>query len=154
MEDRVSETRPDGALVRPRTKEGSRAYDAYVARQSGLSWDEVAEAVGYENSNTAKVNVNRFVQKAGLEADRTRREEALMMELDRLDRLQYACWGQAMTGDLKAIETALRVINTRARILGLDQVSLTQTVTHNTVVVQGGEKEFVDSLKVIAGEAS
>jgi len=42
------------------------------------------------------------------------------LELQRLDHLQEAAWSKATDGDLRAIDTCLRVMERRSRMLGLD----------------------------------
>jgi glutamate racemase len=72
------------------------------------------------------------------------------MELERLDSLLNAVWDQAMTGDTKAVDSALKVINARAKLLSLDQLTATQTTQNfNTVVVSGDSKDFISSLKLV-----
>lgn len=41
------------------------------------------------------------------------------LELARLDRLHRSAWDLAVTGDLAAIETVLRIMDQRDRLLGL-----------------------------------
>jgi hypothetical protein len=45
------------------------------------------------------------------------REDYRTMELDRCDAMQAAAWQKAVTGDLKAINTVLAVMERRARYL-------------------------------------
>ena len=46
-------------------------------------------------------------------------EEALSLELMRLDSMLLMCWPAAMRGDLKAVDRVLRIEEQRARLLGL-----------------------------------
>jgi hypothetical protein len=82
--------------------------------------------------------------------DNARKEEVLNLELARLDALQDAVWDQAMTGDTKAVDSALKVINMRAKLLGLEILAQNpSTVTNNTVVVSGDTQDFIRSLKLV-----
>ncbi|MEU4228278.1 hypothetical protein AB0F17_28625 [Nonomuraea sp. NPDC026600] len=54
--------------------------------------------------------------------------ETRELELIRLDRLQAALWPDAMTGDTTAARTILRVMDRRARLLGLDTAKTIKTV--------------------------
>jgi hypothetical protein len=47
-------------------------------------------------------------------------DELREIELDRLDRLQRGIWERAKDGDIRAIDAVLRIIDRRARLLGLD----------------------------------
>jgi hypothetical protein len=39
--------------------------------------------------------------------------------MDRLDALQCPLWGRALAGDISAVNTVLKIIQTRIRLLGL-----------------------------------
>jgi hypothetical protein len=73
----------------------------------------------------------------------------LAMEVDRLDSLQQAIWTDAIGGDRQAIETALKIIQARAKVLGLETIP-TNTVTNNTIVVAGTSEEYVAALKRVS----
>jgi hypothetical protein len=47
-------------------------------------------------------------------------DELREQELDRIDRLQLAAWPNAMKGDTKSIMTIVKLMERRARLLGLD----------------------------------
>ena len=47
--------------------------------------------------------------------------ELQVQEADRLDRLQFNLWNRAVGGDVTAIQTVLKIMERRARLLGLDQ---------------------------------
>jgi hypothetical protein len=49
-----------------------------------------------------------------------RRAEAIRLEEQRLDELQDGIWDKALKGDARAVEVALKVLERRARMLGLD----------------------------------
>jgi hypothetical protein len=70
------------------------------------------------------------------------------MEVERLDTLQRAVWQDAIGGDIKAVETALRIIQARAKVLGLDNMPV-NTVTNNTIVVAGTPEEYVSALRKV-----
>jgi hypothetical protein len=49
-----------------------------------------------------------------------RRAEAIRLEEMRLDDLQEGLWTRALSGDARAVEVSLKVLERRARMLGLD----------------------------------
>lgn len=49
-----------------------------------------------------------------------RRAEAIRLEEQRLDELQDGIWDKALNGDARAVEVALKVLERRARMIGLD----------------------------------
>ncbi len=81
----------------------------------GHSYEEIARVVGYSHRGSA----HRAVFKA-LEEREVEDVEALRsIEVARLDALQVALWPRAETGDTAAIGLLVRIIESRARILGL-----------------------------------
>lgn len=127
-----------------------KAYDAYQMRQRGTSWEQVCKTVGYSSVRVAQVELRRYLTDMAVRVDIEHREEVLGMELGRLDSLMEAVWDQAMTGDAKAVESVLKIINMRSKLLGLEALTQTAgTVTNNTVVVTGSTEEFIHSLKLV-----
>ena len=61
------------------------------------------------------------------------------LEVDRLDALQAALWPTALAGDTAAATIVLRIIEQRARVLGMGAGSLKETRTRlpSTVDVSG-----------------
>lgn len=76
------------------------------------------------------------------------RREVRKLEMDRLDALQEAAWMQAVRGDLKAIDTALKVITTRAKLFELDALDGTDSNSQVNVLIVGEDKQaFIDALR-------
>jgi hypothetical protein len=123
-----------------------RAYQAYKLRQEGHDWKVIAEQVGFANAKTAEVNVRIYLQKAMLEVSHEQRMEALLMEMDRLDKLMAAYWPTAMAGEVKHAELILKTIQTRARLLGLEELHIKTAGTTKTVVISGTTEEFTSAL--------
>jgi len=55
------------------------------------------------------------------------------LEASRLDTMQAAIWSRAVTGDLRAIDTALRISARRSRLLGLDLADSGAAIPEETV---------------------
>ena len=130
-----------------------RAYDAYQMRQRGTDWEQICKTTGYSSVKVAQVEVRTYLQEMVTLVDNAHREEVLQMELGRLDALQEACWDAAMSGDPKAIDSALKIMNARMKLLALDQLhaNAQQTTNFNTVVVSGTKEEFLQRLEVVNG---
>jgi AraC-like DNA-binding protein len=90
-------------------------------RLSGHSYDEIAQYLGL-----SKRRVQRIVERELSRAFREPTELLLQMELDRLDALQRAYWDAAITGDGEAADRVLRIMDRRARYLGLDRQDTVQ----------------------------
>ena len=85
-------------------------------RRAGLTWQRIAEEVGYADHSGAYMAYKRAMKRVLQQPA----EELRNAELDRLDRLQLAIWQKAMRGETNAIGTVLRIMERRARLLGLD----------------------------------
>ena len=112
----------------------------FKMRQAGVSVSEIARRFGVTVSacNTA---VQRQLQKLNKEALMAY-PEVLRMELERLDALQQAAWpltqhrkitlddGTEITADpdLKAIQQVLMIMDRRAKLLGMEQTTISLTV--------------------------
>lgn len=105
-------------------------------RRAGYTFDDIAKAVGYSFASGAHAAYRRALKRTLQEAGVEELREA---EVDRLDRLQRALWTQALTGDVKAISTLLRLMERRARLLGLDAPQKIQAEV--TTYEGGGEIE-------------
>ena len=98
-------------------------------RRTGETWDRIARVVGYSNAAGAY----KAYKRALLRTLQQPTEEMRDLELDRLDRLQRAYWKRAIEGETRAADFILRVIDRRAKILGLDapQKIQAQVVTYD-----------------------
>ena len=81
----------------------------------GASYGAIAAEVGYSHRGTAYKAVHKaLAERITGGVDTLRR-----LELDRLDALQAAIWSEALAGDTAALNTVLRIIELRTRLLGL-----------------------------------
>lgn len=95
-----------------------RRLKVIAYRKGGLSFRQIADQVG-ASLETVHGDLQRAY--ADLRAQEQTEAGALRtLEAARLDDLQRACWPQAMMGNLKAIRTAVSILERRARLLGLD----------------------------------
>ena len=81
----------------------------------GASYAAIAAEVGYSHRG----NAYKAVHKALAERITAGVDELRRLELDRLDALQAAVWDKALAGDSAAVTTVLRIVEQRARLLGL-----------------------------------
>lgn len=88
----------------------------------GHNYDQIAAELGYANRGTAWRTVQRALHDREVEAVDTYRQ----IELARLDALQAGCWEAALSGDRIAVETVLKVIEQRCRLLGLSATTATK----------------------------
>jgi hypothetical protein len=87
-------------------------------RLAGVDFAMIVERLGYQSETEALADYQKLL--AELAPRAMALEEAQQIELDRLDRLQAAVWASALRGEIPAVDAALRVIDRRIRLLGLD----------------------------------
>lgn len=126
-----------------------RAAFAHNLRMQGVPWREVWKIAEYQSDVVAKMQVKAWLQKAVLEMEQETRAEHLKMEIDRLDALQASAWRDALDGDKKAMDSVLRIIALRSRLLGLDNITTEVDARTQTVVITSDD--YVQKLQQIAG---
>jgi transposase len=104
-----------GGELMSRVVSNFRRARAVELALAGHSYDQIAEQIGYSNRGTAWRVVQRALRDREAEAVDVYRE----VELARLDALQSACWESACAGDRQAVDTVLRIIEKRARLMGI-----------------------------------
>lgn len=102
---------------RTSAENADRRRQAVELRLDGMSYEAIADRLGWRSHSSAHAAVQDGLQ----DAIREPAESLIRLELLRLDELHRACWGKAMAGDLRAVDRVLRVMERRARLLGLDK---------------------------------
>ena len=100
----------------PEPEQLDRELAVVELRREGKTWQQIAEVVNYATAMGAWKAYQRACQRTLQEPT----DEARRIELDRLDALQRTYWEPAVEGNLRAADFVLRVIDRRARILGID----------------------------------
>jgi hypothetical protein len=100
---------PDPELVDKETK-------VLELRRAGLTWQRISEETGYADATGAYAAYKRVIKRTQQQPADELREQ----EVDRIDRLQLALWPNAMKGSERAILTIVRLMERRAKLLGLD----------------------------------
>jgi hypothetical protein len=104
-----------------------RKKNAVELRLAGASYREIGDALG-----CSTVTAMNDCKEALAEIPMQQADEMRTVELSRLDRLQRAVWGKAVKGDLQAVDRAIKIIDRRAKLLGLDAPQQVQ-ITANDV---------------------
>lgn len=117
-------------------------------RRAGATFDDIAHTLGFAHASGAYQAFQRAMSRTLTNAGT---EELRTAEADRLDRLQRAVWVQALNGDLPAVNTVLRIMERRARLLGLDaplraEVKVEQ---HDPASIDAEVARLVDLLKAV-----
>jgi hypothetical protein len=101
-------------------KAALRRREALELRKAGKNYEEISDALGYGSSSNARKAVLAAIRAIVEEPA----EEVRKLELTRLDTLLGGLWTAASTGDLQAVDRALRIQDRRAAYLGLDAPKL------------------------------
>lgn len=114
-----------------------RRAQAIALRMAGMDYATIAERLDYGSPQAASKDLFRALR-SYREEEEAKVEEWRQLESQRLDRLQAAAWAKALKGDLKAIETVLKVISQRSKLLGLDMPLRTEVSGPNGGAVPVG----------------
>lgn len=90
--------------------------EALRLRQSGATFQQIADRLGYSDRSGA----HRAVMAALKESVTEPNAEMRSLELSDLASLQDALWPSANAGDQGAVDRVLKIMERRAKILGLD----------------------------------
>ncbi len=104
----------------------------------GYTYQQIADELGYANRGT----VHRLVQQTLLDHQADSVATLRAVEVARLDALQQALWDRAMRGHVPAVQAVVRIIQARARVLGLVQTGKpkrARCTQPQTVVVQDND---------------
>lgn len=96
---------------------------AVELRLAGATYQQIADRLAFANHSGAR----KAVQAGLKEAIREPAEEVLDRELARLDSMLLGLWDKARRGDVFAVDRVLKIMDRRARYLGLDQVKVEVT---------------------------
>ncbi len=103
-----------------------RQAQAVALRRAGYTYDEIAKTLGV-GKTTAYRDVVHHLQEA--RAKTVEEAECLLqLERERLETLLRATWGTASKGDTRAINAALRVLDSLRKNQGLDKLDVSTNV--------------------------
>jgi len=94
-----------------------REARVFELRIQGNTFDQIATEVGYSGPSGAWQAYQRVRSEFIYESI----DESRQLELMRLDELQVAVWDRALNGELPAAHCVLKIMDRRAKLLGLDK---------------------------------
>ena len=94
-----------------------RSREVYELRLTGKKFSEIADICGYATASGAWQACKRFEEELVFESV----EEIRQLELMRLDELHRSIWENALLGHLPSISSVLKIMERRAKLLGLDE---------------------------------
>ena len=96
-----------------------RAAKALEMRMEGMKFDDIAAELGFSGRQGAYDAVSRELKAITREPA----EEVLRLDLERLDKMWGIHYLNAQAGDAMALSSCMRIMERRARLLGLDAPS-------------------------------
>lgn len=107
----------NGAKTSPETAAARvKAAKALELRMEGKTFEAIAEEVGYAGKQGAYDAVRRSLR----EIVREPAEELIRLDLERLDAMWGIHYLNAQAGDPQALASCMRIMERRAKLLGLD----------------------------------
>src|SRR6188768_522389 len=107
---------PESIASVNRINAAERKRDALELRKAGVGFQAIADRLGYKNASGAHYAVVSALK----EITKPAAEEVRDLEVERLDGMLFAISAQVSYGHLGAIDRALRIMERRAKLLGLD----------------------------------
>jgi len=99
-----------------RLKAKETALQALELRKAGLSYQRIADELGYHSPQASWDAVNRLLKKTIQEpADEVRK-----LEIERLDKMLFSLWARIQKGDHQAVNEAIKISKRRSELLGID----------------------------------
>lgn len=119
-----------------RLNAAERQVQALELRKSGMTYDAIAQRLGYANHAGARKAVESALRKTIQEPA----DELRQMECERLDAMLASIWHFVLAGSAAHIDTALRIMQRRAKLIGLDAPA---EINHRHVIQQEVERMVV-----------
>jgi hypothetical protein len=101
----------------PKPEVLAKETEVVKLRRGGLTWDMIAERIGYNSPASA----HAAYQRASARIVQDDIEAIRKIETERLDMAQSAIWNKVLQGEIPAVQALIRIQERRAKLLGLDQ---------------------------------
>jgi predicted DNA-binding transcriptional regulator YafY len=109
-----------------KTVKAERIAQAFEFRKAGMSLREIAARLDVSHETVRKDIIEMTEQ--FIEEARVHHRTMVAMEMMRLDDMAFGIWPAATMGDVKAIEAMLKIMERRAKMLGVDAQTLTKNI--------------------------
>lgn len=148
--------KPSPAMIAKREEDRRRAESALELRKAGVTYQKIADSLGYSSAGAAKNAVDRLLKRQEFEAAK----DVVLIDLQRLDEYQARCTERLRnSGDLGQIDRLMRIMEMRYRIIGVNEETSAELQQHfglnvvnkGVMVVQGSEQDFVRAMMSAVG---
>jgi hypothetical protein len=133
----VRNPRKGGQVTSLEIEHAEKDRKALELRARGLTYDRIAEELGYSDRSGGRKAVERALARTMQDAG----DAARGVELDRLDRLLERWWPIAMETEMpsmltRATDAVLKIMERRAKYLGLDQAPNVDATTRILILAR------------------
>ena len=120
-------------------------------RQGGLTFDEIAQRMGYSHPSGAHMAFKRAMERM---ADEAVASEGRALHRIRLETALSAIWGKVLKGDIPAINTMLKILERDAKLYGLDAPvkSEVEVTNYDGNLLRQRTREIVQAIREVAGQ--
>ena len=110
-----------------REKHSQYAAEALALRIAGGTYKQIGERLHIHASNAYRAVQEELASLDAIKAERAERLRDL--EVERCERLVLGLWTNATRGDDKSVHAVLRVMERKAKLLGIDAPTQVENVT-------------------------
>ncbi len=121
-------------------KKREKSVRALELRKAGVSYEMIAQQLGYSNRTSAHRAVSKLLDATEKEVVTDLRE----MELRRLDDLFRSMYPVALKGNFQAVDRCLKIMERRSKIAGLDAPEKTQSDVRQIIKVVYEDVQYAE----------
>lgn len=114
---------------------------ALELRKAGLSYDDIAKAVGYASGESARQAIRASLKQYEKESA----QDIQRLQYAQLQQLVTVLWPKALAGDMAAVDRVLKIQERQASIFGTDAPQKTtgqvDVVHHRGLLIIDGQSE-------------
>ena len=130
-----------------RLKASERQHQALELRMAGVTFAVIASRLGWKTAYGAQCAVEAALKKGFKDAVQNER----ILDLERLDRLMLVVWPGAQQKDLDHWDRAMRVLERRAKMLGLDAQVVPSSAAQQAQLQSQSQDQHVNILIQVPG---
>ena len=129
-----------------------REYEVLKYRRGGMTFDQIAQRVGYKNASGAKAAYKR----AMIRTLQPVADELRETQIDRLETAVLAIWNKVLKGDLRAIDRLIAISRRESELLGMDAPKQAQleVTTYDGNVLRERAQQIIQIVREHGGTTS
>lgn len=128
-----------------------RRAQAVELRLAGLTFQQIADQLGYSGRDSARIDIDRAYEAMVIERNHNLdvlKEEQLAI----LARMRRAVWPAAIQGDTKAVDIVLKIVDRTSKLLGLDPSLHVSLEMHTVDALDRQIRELTEQIQLEGGQ--